>query len=145
MKYPVVLKEGQLSPGQMLNGKILTWSQFCEVSPFSKLKTCSNPSSQKKLILPKLIPDLEKAESSASSAYGHFVQNPAILRTFYVKNPAFLTEDGGRRVEEGKLRIDQCKLRLDNGKLRIKKSEMRLAGCELRIYKQDLRNLPCYT
>ena len=56
-------------------------------------------------------------------------KNNAILRTFWVKNPAYLTEDGGRGAEDGKLRMDQWKLRLDNGKLRIKNSEMRLGGC----------------
>ena len=44
--------------------------------------------------------DLEKAASGASGACGHFVENPAILRTFWVENPAFLTEDGGRIVED---------------------------------------------
>ena len=45
--------------------------------------------------------DLEKAASGASSICGHFVQNPANLRTFGVKNPLLLTEDGGRRVNDG--------------------------------------------
>ena len=51
--------------------------------------------------------DLEKAASGASGACGHFVENPAILRTSLVKNSAFTTEDGGRGVEDGKLRMDQ--------------------------------------
>ena len=44
-------------------------------------------------------PDLEKA---ASGTCGHFVENPAILRTFWVKIPAFLIEDGARSVDDGK-------------------------------------------
>ena len=38
--------------------------------------------------------DLEKAASSASSACGHYVGNHALLRTFLVKSPVRLTEDG---------------------------------------------------
>ena len=49
--------------------------------------------------------DLEKAASSASGACGHFVGNPVILRTFWVKFPVLLTEDGGRRAGEGKLSL----------------------------------------
>ena len=48
--------------------------------------------------------DLEKA---ASGACRHFVGNHATLRTFWVKYPIFLTEDGGRRVEDGEMRLDQ--------------------------------------
>jgi len=43
------------------------------------------------------IADLEKAASGASGACGHFVENPAILRTFLIKHPSFFTENGGRR------------------------------------------------
>ena len=57
-------------------------------------------------------PDLEKVSSGASGACGQFVKNPAILRTYLVENRAFLTKDGGRRVEDGKLRMDQRELRL---------------------------------
>ena len=53
-------------------------------------------------------PDLEKA---ASGACGHFVENHAILRTFGVKYPVLLTEDGGRRFQDGKLRMGQGDLR----------------------------------
>ena len=60
-------------------------------------------------------PDLEKAASGASGACGHFVKNPAILRTFEVKNTAILTEDGERRGKDEELRIDQEDLRLDGG------------------------------
>ena len=52
-----------------------------------------------------IVTDLEKAASGASGACGHFVGNPAILRTFSVKYPALLTEDGGRRVEDQELRL----------------------------------------
>ena len=45
--------------------------------------------------------DLEKAASSASGACGHFVGNPAILRTFLVKYPVLFSEDGGRRIDDG--------------------------------------------
>ena len=48
-----------------------------------------------------IAPDLEKAASGASGACRHFVQNHAILRTFLVKYPVLLTEDGGRTVEDG--------------------------------------------
>ena len=67
-----------------------------------------------KMTLHILSPDLEKAASGASGACGHFVVNPAILRTFRVRNPTFLTEDGGRRMEGGKLRMDRGELRLYN-------------------------------
>ena len=59
--------------------------------------------------------DLEKAASGASGACGHFVENPAILRTFWVKHPAFFTEDGGRRGKDKELSKDQEDLRLDDG------------------------------
>ena len=94
--------------------------------------------------LPWLDSDLEKAASSASGACGHFVLNTAILRTSRVKNPAFLTEDKGRRVEDGKLRLKRGKLRMDNVEWRNDNSEMRLEGCGLRIENQDMRILPCY-
>ena len=45
--------------------------------------------------------------SGASGACGQFVENHAILRIFWVENPTFLTEDGGRRFEDQKLRMDQ--------------------------------------
>ena len=45
--------------------------------------------------------DLEKAASGARGAYGHFVGNHAILRTFSVKYPVLLAKDQGRRVEDG--------------------------------------------
>ena len=72
--------------------------------------------------LPYSIPDLEKAASGASGACGHFVENHAILRTFRVKNPTFLTQDGGRSVKYGRLRIDQGEMRLYDGKLSIENS-----------------------
>ena len=56
--------------------------------------------------------DLEKA---ASGACGHFVGNHAILRTFWVKNPVLLTEDGWRRTEDAELRLDQRDLRKEDG------------------------------
>ena len=89
-------------------------------------------------------PDLEKAASGASGACGHFVENHAILRTFWFEIPAFLTEDGGRSVKDGKLRIDQGELRLYDGELRIENSEMRLKSCGLRQDNQNLRILSCY-
>ena len=55
--------------------------------------------------------DLEKVASGASGACGYFVGNHAILRTFWVKYPVLLTEDGGRRVEDGEMRLDQRDLR----------------------------------
>ena len=55
--------------------------------------------------------DLEKATSGASGACGHFVGNPAILRTFGAKCPVFVTEDEKRRVEDGDLRVDENYLR----------------------------------
>ena len=55
--------------------------------------------------------DLGKAASGESSACGHFVGNHAILRTFLVKYPVLLTEDGGRRVGDGELRLDKGSLR----------------------------------
>ena len=55
--------------------------------------------------------DLEKAACGASGAWGHFVGNHAILRTFLVKYPVLLTEDGGRRVEDGDNGLDQGDLR----------------------------------
>ena len=65
------------------------------------------------------IPDLEKAASGASGACGHFVGNHAILRTFWVKNPVLLTEDGGRRAEDAELRLDQGDLRKEDGEWSI--------------------------
>ena len=56
--------------------------------------------------------DLEKV---ASGACGHFVLNPAILSTLWFKTPAFLTKNGGRRMEGEKLRMDQWELRLYDG------------------------------
>ena len=67
-------------------------------------------------------PDLEKAASGASGACGHFVVNPAILRKFWIKTPAFLTEDGGRRTEGGKSSMDHGELRIYDGEYRIKNS-----------------------
>ena len=64
--------------------------------------------------------DLEKAANGASGACGHFIVSPAILRTFWIKTPAFLTKDGGRRMEGGKSRMDQGELRLFDGEYRIK-------------------------
>ena len=55
--------------------------------------------------------DLEKAASGASGACGHFVGNPAILRTFSVKYPVLLAENQGRRVEDGELRLDEGDLK----------------------------------
>ena len=60
--------------------------------------------------------DLEKATSGAIGACRHFVGNPVILRTFWVKFPVLLTEDGGRRAEEGKLRLIKGDLRKKYGK-----------------------------
>ena len=51
--------------------------------------------------------DLEKAASGASSACGHFVRNHAILRTFWVKYPVLLSEDGGKRVDNEELMFDE--------------------------------------
>ena len=55
--------------------------------------------------------DLEKAASGASGACGHFDRNHAILRTFWVKCPVLLSEDGGKRVDNGELRFDEGDLR----------------------------------
>ena len=63
--------------------------------------------------------DLEKAASSASNACGHFVGNHSILRTFWVKYPVLLTEDGGRRVEDGEFGLDQGDLSKEDGELSI--------------------------
>ena len=65
------------------------------------------------------VTDLEKAAISASGACGYFVGNHAILRTFCIKNPALLTEDGGRRVEDAELRLDQGDLRKEDGECSI--------------------------
>ena len=48
-------------------------------------------------------------ENALRGAYGHLVQNSTILRTFWVKYPLLLTEDGGRRVEDEKLRFEDGK------------------------------------
>ena len=61
--------------------------------------------------------DLQKA---ASGACGHFVGNHTILRTFWVKYPVLLTEDGGRSFEDGKMRLDQGELRTEDGEWSIK-------------------------
>ena len=45
--------------------------------------------------------DLEKAACGASGACGHFVRNHANLRTFWVKYPVLLSEDGRGRVGDG--------------------------------------------
>ena len=63
--------------------------------------------------------DLEKAASGASgasSACRHFVKNLAILRTFWVKYPIHLSEDGERKVEDGELMLVKGDLRLEDGK-----------------------------
>ena len=56
---------------------------------------------------------MEKAASGASGTCGNFVRKPVIMRTFLVKHPLLLTEDGGggRRVVNGKLRSDKGYLR----------------------------------
>ena len=41
-------------------------------------------------------------------------QNFVIFRTFWLKNAACLTKDGGRRVEGRRLRMDQGDMRLDD-------------------------------
>ena len=55
-------------------------------------------------------PDLEKAASGASGACGHFVVNPAILRTFESKPLHFLPkmkeEEWKEEIEDGSRRID---------------------------------------
>ena len=56
-------------------------------------------------------PDLEKAASGASGACGLFVWNHAILRTFWVKYPVLLIEDGGRRIDDVQLSFDDGYLR----------------------------------
>ena len=48
--------------------------------------------------------DLEKA---ASGACGHFVGNHTILRTFLIKYPVVLSENGGRRFDDVELRMDK--------------------------------------
>ena len=58
--------------------------------------------------------DLEKAASGASGACGHFVGNPALLRTFFVRYLLLLAEDPGRRVEDGDLRLDKGDLRYED-------------------------------
>ena len=58
-----------------------------------------------------MYPDLEKVASGASGACEHFVGNHAILRTFWVKYPVLLTEDGGRRDKDWEMRLDQGDLR----------------------------------
>ena len=55
--------------------------------------------------------EMEKAGSGGSGACRHFVGNLVILRTFCVKYPVLLTEDGGRRVEDRDMRLDQVDLR----------------------------------
>ena len=54
--------------------------------------------------------DLEKAESGASGACGHFDGNHALLGTFWVKYPLLFSEDGGRRVEDQELRLAKGKI-----------------------------------
>ena len=54
------------------------------------------------------VSDLEKA---ASGAWGLFFKNYAILRTFGVKYPVLLIEDGGRSVEDWEMRLNQGDLR----------------------------------
>ena len=63
------------------------------------------------LALTLLVPDLEKAASGASGACRHFVGNHAILRTFWVKYPVLLSEDGERRADNWELRFDKENLR----------------------------------
>ena len=72
-----------------------------------------------------LIADLEKA---ASGACGHFVGNHAILRTFWIKYPVLLLEDGGRRVEVWELRFGKGDLRYDDGEWRILTLILRMEG-----------------
>ena len=55
--------------------------------------------------LAKFVADLEKAANGASGACGHFVGNPAILRTCLVKNPILFTECGGNRVGERRIEV----------------------------------------
>ena len=43
-------------------------------------------------------PDLGKAASGANGTCGHFVGNPAILRTFSVKYPVLLAENQGEKL-----------------------------------------------
>ena len=60
-----------------------------------------------------VVADLEKVASGASGASGacgHFVENHTILRTFLLRNPVILTEDGGRRVEDQELRLAKGKI-----------------------------------
>ena len=62
------------------------------------------------LLFVMLEADLERA---ASGAFGHFVGNHAILRTFWVKYPVLLTKDAGRSVEAAELRLDKGYLRYE--------------------------------
>ena len=81
--------------------------------------------------------DLEKTTSHASGACGHFVGNQTILRTFCIKYPILLAEDGGRRVEEGELRLDKGDLRWECGYWRILNSKLRMEGYGLMKGNQD--------
>ena len=65
-------------------------------------------------------PDLEKATSSASGACGHFVKIHAILRTFWVQNPAFLTEEV-LKMENWGLIKENWGCMMENWGLRIQK------------------------
>ena len=51
--------------------------------------------------------DLEKAASGASGACGHFVENHAILRTFWVEYPVLLKEDVERGFDNWELIFDK--------------------------------------
>ena len=56
-------------------------------------------------------PDLEKAGSGGSDACVILSEIMQFLRTFWVKYPILMTEDGGRRVEDGEMRLYQRDLR----------------------------------
>ena len=59
--------------------------------------------------------DLEKAASGARGACGHFVRNHAFFRTFLVKYPVLLIEDGGSRVEDEELMLENGNFSSEDG------------------------------
>ena len=63
--------------------------------------------------------DLEKAANGASGAFGHFVGNHVILRTFRVKYSVILNEDGlkGLTIENLALIKKIRGKRMENGGL----------------------------
>ena len=118
---------------------------WCKTSCSTRKRRISSSSASKKCS--RCGPDLVKAASGASAAYGHFVEKTLFWGLFEPNIPYFLL-----RMEKQELKMENWgwikKIwgrRMENGEWRIKKSKLRMEGygSVLRISSQDLKIRSC--